>query len=918
MAISLKKNNFQLTEDACALLAEWGYPNVTSGSVHHTHPLSALIRNSFEYMVINTHKGQRIKDAGGNHARHSSKHAEAGVHSCCPYTSPDDIIREVSRDYSNDGATYCRNLFQQCEYQADVYMFNHSMYYITQADMLCIPPGATIYSMHHLYPGPGIYCAGEMQVHGTEEQWEVHATGNNSPYRHPQCWLSGECVIPGRDGTVIAFKLIRTFETAHVFKGRVMSGCPYLLKQPTFAGISVATSKLEDYLLADVMASTVDSKTVHVMMVKARTYCITHDIPVPPNIEDVIARVVNRATAKTHALFCSIDLDAVVRNNEEVAMFQALLPERISIWRRLKSNLSVQIGRTVEQLGYVRDFTITPVVRKVLNLTAYCNSKVKQAIWYRNTGPVVPTHTWIPANDWLNEICAVYNRALPAQMTPKIDVSIIRAAEELARKIGKITTPLAFEDWLSRFPPKRREELTRARYDTLNANVEMFVKTEQLEDDKDPRAIQARKDSYKARAGPWVAALEERCLQVVDFLVKKLNDEERAKKVAELKTRASNIVELDFTRFDRHCSKQLLEATEHLVYDVVLPKEIAALMHKQLHNNCKTANGVTYQVQGSRMSGDVNTSIGNCIIVACMCKAAGIPWDALLVEGDDMIAAVTNKERDSLNLGILTATGMKPQIITSHDAGSFCSRYDVVDSLGEPRRVRHPCRDIRRYGFSIHGEDRLEKARRHYYEWRGVPMLGPVYTELYSALQPTENIEQIPITAQARCSFYTTFNISFDLQESFEKDADSRARIFTLIEDAKKSDEELQAPATGSYPSRDRGSKVPRVTEASRERGHHPSRISAGIDRVVTPGRESKHVRDVPLTRTREICLQSSSGHNDKRRDPHGRGLRRTRRDPVLPRNCSIIAKVHGTGVEGPHPSHPDCTSDETKVANNQ
>lgn len=899
-------------------MAEWGYPDVTSGNIHHTHPVSALIRNSFENMVINSHQGQRIKDAGGNHARHSSKHKEANVHSCCPFTSPDDIIREVSRDYCDDSDTYCRNLFQQCDYQADVYMFNHSMYYITQADMLCIPIGSTIYSMHHLYPGPGEYCAGEMFVAGTEESWQIHATGNNAPYNHPQCWLSGECVIPGRDGSVIAFKLLRTFETAHVFKGRVITGCPYLLKQPTFAGIYMSTTKLEQYLLADVIATTIDAKTVHVMLVKARTYCITHDIPMPQNIEDVVAKVVNLATTKTHALFNTINQENILRNNDEVTHFHAITPGPPSIWRRLKSAVYNQCENTVEQLSYIRDFAWTPTMRKTLNLVAYCNSKVKQAIWYRNTGPVVPTNTWVPSNDWLNEVCAIYTRALPAQVTPIIDKSIIDAAKELASMIGKITTPLTFEDWLSRFPPKRREELTIAKYDTLNSKVDMFVKTEQLDDDKDPRAIQARKDSYKARAGPWVAALEERCLEAVTFLVKKLNDEQRAKRISNLRERASNIIELDFTRFDRHCSKPLLEATEHLVYDLVFPRDVADLMHKQLHNNCKSSHGVTYQVQGSRMSGDVNTSIGNCIIVACLSKAAGIPWEALLVEGDDMIAAVTNKERDNLNTQIIAATGMKPQMIITHEAGSFCSRYDVTDSHGQPRRVRHPCRDIRRYGFSIHGECRLEKARRHYYEWRGVPMLGPVYTQMYRDLQPDENIEDIQITSEARCSFYLTFNIGFDLQHTFENNPQKRADIFTLIEDAKASEEALKAPATGSYPTRDRGNKVPRVASPSGQIGHHPSRISPRLDRSVTPGRTGIDVRDVPLKGPREIHLQSSCRDNDKRGIPNGRGLRRARRNPVILRDCSIIAEKHGTCVERPHTSRAHSKSDETKVADHQ
>ena len=122
-----------------------------------------------------------------------------------------------------------------------------------------------------------------------------------------------------------------------------------------------------------------------------------------------------------------------------------------------------------------------------------------------------------------------------------------------------------FDEWLKRYPTHRQAELRAALNKPYNTTVDTFHKVEKLDDTKTPRTIQARNDAYKARVGPWMAALEARATDVLP-LVKGLDPAERAQRVQQLRQRALNVVEVDYACFDRHCTTKLLQNTEHLVY----------------------------------------------------------------------------------------------------------------------------------------------------------------------------------------------------------------------------------------------------------------------------------------------------------------------------------------------------------------
>lgn len=898
MIIPIRDNNYKLSQDALDMLHSWGYTSISSGNTLHTHPVSALVRNSFETWVVREHPGAAIKDVGGNYARHARK-KHTTVHSCCPYLGPSDVVREVTRDYVT-GGNYCRNKFDSCLVKSSVYMFNHSMYYITPNELLCIPEGATIYASHHVYPGPGVYMGGELKVTRLGNgNYRTVAKGNDTPYEHPNCWLSGECVIPGANGTVIAFKLLQTNCTCMTFKGRVMRvpNPTSMMMQPTHNTRNTYSSALYKVLLAEVVGSTLDTKTVHLLHMRAKTWCMTKSVDIPDDLTPMITAVINEAAVKTMDMARDLHLEDISTNNTLVRDLHARLDT--DTWlKRLGGMMYGMMAGILYCSAYQIGVTTGTAKSRMVNIMRYATARLTQIAWYKSADYLVPEPTFIPNRDWESELQSIVARALSPVMSPVIDERIYEKAKSLATSIGRIPMPIDFDTWLLRYPEHKRVRYQNATMRALSTNIDMFVKVEQLDKQADPRAIQARHDSFKAAVGPWIAALEARCCAVLPCMIKALSEEGKAEKISTLRDRADNTLEIDFSRFDRHCSKTLLVATEHAVYEHVFPEHVAAMLRMQLDNNCTSAFGAKYHVEGGRMSGDMNTSIGNCIIVACLMMAAGLPLDSFIVEGDDMFAAVTDHEKKNFNLAIISNTGMKPEYISTYRQGTFCSRWDVVDSRGAPKRVRHPLRDIVRYGFTLGNTSRLEKVMTHAREWNGVPMLGPVYYRRVLELKPDEisNPEWITtITPSARLKFDLTFNINIDTQIAFEDDQNARPTIYEQLKDAQAG----IAPVC-TTPTRNGGSEIPRAIDIDRQAGDDLLVIPARIKRVESPRPASIDVRNVQAPRTGEVFVQSSSGNHHERRTAHGRGLRRTRGNNVLPGDSSLKSKEHGSCVARP------------------
>lgn len=187
----------------------------------------------------------------------------------------------------------------------------------------------------------------------------------------------------------------------------------------------------------------------------------------------------------------------------------------------------------------------------------------------------------------------------------------------------------------------RKQKIYQSAYESLllksinrkDAYCNTFVKAEKInfssKGDPAPRVIQPRSPRYNLEIGRYLKLFEKELAygfyRLFDYnvILKGLN----ADRVAEaihgnwLSFNDPVAIGLDASRFDQHVSVEALKF-EHSVYNSVFrSKELARLLEWQLHNRGFGRIGeslVRYDVDGCRMSGDINTGMGNCLIMSCL------------------------------------------------------------------------------------------------------------------------------------------------------------------------------------------------------------------------------------------------------------------------------------------------------------
>jgi len=259
---------------------------------------------------------------------------------------------------------------------------------------------------------------------------------------------------------------------------------------------------------------------------------------------------------------------------------------------------------------------------------------------------------YIHRNCACNESVALHNRVLSPTVEPEED--FVRQLKVLAKRLGSAavghTKRLSWASFVAGYkgPKLRRytkalEKLTKTGMVDRYCQTEMFVKPDNadpiVKGSYDPRAIQGRHPAYNIALGAFLKPFEEWFLEIDDWgeilgpppggywnwimpvgrlVAKGLSMPERGKLIHEKWTRLENPIafDCDASRFDMHVSLVML-MMEHLVYNTAygFNEELRALLKKQLHNHGRTFGGLKYRTNGKRMSGDINTGLGNTIIM---------------------------------------------------------------------------------------------------------------------------------------------------------------------------------------------------------------------------------------------------------------------------------------------------------------
>lgn len=273
-----------------------------------------------------------------------------------------------------------------------------------------------------------------------------------------------------------------------------------------------------------------------------------------------------------------------------------------------------------------------------------------------------------------NQLAAIRNRVVGVVPRPnRAGLAKLRlAAAHMAHEF-RVCVPEDYYEMPLRYGGGKRKRYEDATDEVLafgleprDATIKMFVKCEKtLPDDykpnPDPRAIQFRNPKYCVELGRYLKPIEEQlyltkvCSRGVRRsrnIAKGLNQVERAHLLISKLNAFDDpvVVSLDASRFDQHVDHELLRL-EHAFYLALLPNgHFAWLLNMQIRNFCISSKGIKYKTLGKRMSGDMNTALGNCLLMIIMITAFMDwcqKWDCL-DDGDDVLVILERTDLPSM------------------------------------------------------------------------------------------------------------------------------------------------------------------------------------------------------------------------------------------------------------------------------
>lgn len=293
----------------------------------------------------------------------------------------------------------------------------------------------------------------------------------------------------------------------------------------------------------------------------------------------------------------------------------------------------------------------------------------------------------------------------------------------LLRRHQPYITRLSYEGFLSYYRGQKLVRYEKAveslRVQPLRAKdawLKTFVKAEKLnlsaKPDPAPRVIQPREPRFNVEVGRYLRHAEEALFKSIDAvfggrtIFKGINADVAGKEMKSIWDSFSRPVAIgmDASRFDQHVSVEALKM-EHNMWLSMFPvserPELRKLLSMQLHNKglARCPDGsVRYEVDGCRMSGDMNTSSGNCYIMCSTihnwCRKKGITKFRLANNGDDCVLFVERGDMVKALVGLtayyedlgFTMKVEKPVFELEHV--EFCQTRPVIVG-SEYRMVRN-------------------------------------------------------------------------------------------------------------------------------------------------------------------------------------------------------------------------------------
>lgn len=393
--------------------------------------------------------------------------------------------------------------------------------------------------------------------------------------------------------------------------------------------------------------------------------------------------------------------------------------------------------------------------------------------------------------------------------------SVIKAMPKLPR-MSRSATVASYRGPKQKVYANAQISLEETPIDVKDSRLNSFTKFEKVDVGKAPRGINPRSARYNLELARFLKHAEHHFFNAINkvfgartkaTVIKGFNADVSAGIIADKMAVFKNPVAigLDAKKFDMHVSTRALKY-EHSFYRKLFPRcsKLLRLLKWQLVNKgtAYTVDGsVVFEMKGTRSSGDINTSLGNCILMCAMvfayCKMLGIDCE-LANNGDDCVVFMEREDETKFRAslpGWFRKRGFAMTVeksVSEVEEIEFCQTHPVLLSTGW-RMVRNLKAVMEKDPICllpINGPKVLQK-------WlhavgtcggilsSGVPVLSDFYksmlrhgvdskgliNEVYkgrSQLALGKGCAVGEITPSARVSFYYAFGVTPDHQIALE------------------------------------------------------------------------------------------------------------------------------------------------------
>jgi hypothetical protein len=265
-------------------------------------------------------------------------------------------------------------------------------------------------------------------------------------------------------------------------------------------------------------------------------------------------------------------------------------------------------------------------------------------------------------------------------------------------------TDVSFDTWIENTPyTQSRKDALKNTYHSYTgplenpkfSKVEQFIKDEDYPEYKPARAINSRIDLYKTLIGPWFKVIENEIFKL-KYFIKKVPAHKRVELLNTLVEPGAQYVASDHSFFEAAFTPDLIIDCEYIMYTYMLKAipnnaEFHKLFKYILGRNSIHNQWFKLQINGTRMSGEMNTSLGNgfsnLMFMLFVAHKMNAKADGF-VEGDDSLF----KYDKSPDVGIFKKLGLSIKLVV-HDkihTASFCGNVfnpDTMVSFTDPAKL---------------------------------------------------------------------------------------------------------------------------------------------------------------------------------------------------------------------------------------